>query len=124
VIEPGARVGEAFGFEAPEVADGALEANRRRMQPPDGGEATVFAGDAEHAEVAAVVERHVHVLALGPQTEQRPLASGQETGRVHPSLATHDRAWPRRVVVDLPATSDRFTQLRRCECGLGHGSDL
>src|SRR5204863_1154855 len=46
VVEPGSRVGEAFRFEAPEVAYGALEAHGRRVRLPDRRKALVFADEA------------------------------------------------------------------------------
>ena len=73
VVEPGARIGQPFGFQPPQISDRALEANGRRMRLPDRRKALVFALDAEHAEFAFVGQRHVDLLALGPETEQRPL---------------------------------------------------
>ena len=74
MVEPGTRVGKPFGFEPPEVAYGALQAHRGWVQLSHRRKALIFAGETEQAEIAAVNDRHVDLIALGPETEQRPLS--------------------------------------------------
>jgi hypothetical protein len=62
MIEPGSPVGEPQGFKAEEVMDRALEPNRRRMNPADGGKPSILTwigGDADLPR-RFTEERHVH----------------------------------------------------------------
>ena len=77
-VEPRPRVGRADGVEPEEIADRALEPDRRRMRArrrwdsvPSG------AGEAEHGDVAdrSLEQRHVHVAGVAPQAEQRRAAA-------------------------------------------------
>src|SRR6266567_5111821 len=113
MVEPGSRVGKPFGFETPEVAYGALEADSRRVRLSDRRKALVVADEAQHAELTAILERHVDLLALAPQAEQHALPTRQQPGRLAPAVAVDDGAWPGRVVLDLPACADQIAQPHR-----------
>ena len=73
MVEPRTRVGKAFRFQPPQVTNRSFQANGWRVELSDRRKAIVFADDAEHSELTVVVDRHVDLLALSPETEQRPL---------------------------------------------------
>ena len=74
VIQPGARVGQPHGFDPVQIAQRALQPDRRRMQRADRGITSVGTGDRQHADRRRRVrlqQRHVHLARLAPQARQR-----------------------------------------------------
>ena len=103
VVEPGPRVGQADRLEAEEVADRALEPDRRRMDGADRGKALQPAVEADDADPAGLLveQRHVDGALLRPQAEQRPAAGGEIARDVAPGRFIDQRARPRAVRVRL-----------------------
>jgi hypothetical protein len=98
-VEPRSRVGRARSFKAEQVADGALEPDRRRMFRADTRIAAVLAGVSQHDDVVIGLaeQRHVHVGCIAPQPEQRATSGGKEVDRLPPAFILDSRAWPRPV---------------------------
>src|SRR5690606_14555812 len=72
VVEPGPRVRQAFGLEAEQVANRALQADRRRVRTTDRGKApvrTVETGDDDPGRLL-VQESHMDGLRLAPKPKQ------------------------------------------------------
>ena len=74
VMQPLARIRQTVGLEPVEIAHRALEAYRRRVQPPDGGIAAAVARDAKRVYFVLVEERHVRGARLAPERDERGLA--------------------------------------------------
>src|SRR5438105_1943000 len=74
VMQPLARVGQAFGLESVKIAHRALQADGGRMQLSDRRIAAAVARDAEPVYFVLVEERHVRVAGLAPERDERGLA--------------------------------------------------
>ena len=83
VVEPGARVGQALGFQAEQVADGALQPDRGRVVGAHRRIALGGTCEANYRDLSRVKHSHQHAARLAPQTEQRQAAVGQP---IHGSL--------------------------------------
>ncbi len=103
MVEPGARVRRAGRLQAEQVADRALEPDRRRMLGADRGERRI-AVQARDPDLAGrfVEQRHVDRARLAPQSQQGPVARGemQRSRCSRPRQSTtargHGRCWRTR----------------------------
>ena len=82
--EPGANIGEPFRIQPPQIPDGSLQPNGGWMRLSHRGESAVLALEAEYAEVLVAFfgHRHVNLLPIGPEAEQRPASGGQQVRRL------------------------------------------
>ena len=105
VVEPGPRIGRALRLEPVEIADGALQAQSRRMrlrhrwEPP----ARTGQADRQHIPARLVEEAQVHRLAVAPQARERRFPRGDPDHRLPPRLFRDDDARPRPLPRDAPA---------------------
>ena len=91
VLEPRPRVAGADRVQFVQIADGAFEADCRRMLDADGW-VLVMAGDiSDDADVAnGFVERgHFYARRIGPQAKQRQAAIGETVDRLEPAVHVH-----------------------------------
>ena len=104
VVEPASLVRAPVGLQSVQVADGALQAQRRRMRTRDGGEAALGARQADDQQTGGCVrgKREVHRLPVAPQAEQRRLAGRDAQDRLPPHLLIDHHAWPGTVAFDGP----------------------
>src|SRR5690348_640913 len=94
MIEPRPRIGGALRLEAVKIGDRPLQPDARAMASPDRGEAAVRTITAQHRDLVAVEERHVHHARLAPETKERALAVGERAYRRAPALVRHEHARP------------------------------
>ncbi len=81
-VEPAPRVGQPHRLEAVEIADRALQADRRRVQRPNRRKPAVPAFEGQHRDLVCMFVEHGHMHCAGaarrasiaPQAEQSPIA--------------------------------------------------
>src|SRR4029079_6328364 len=113
-IEPGPGIGQADRLNAIEVADGPFQADGRRMQRPDRGEAPVRARDGDDRNLTRTLGQrgHVHRARVAPQAEQRPGAGRQLVDREAPAILVHNHTRAPAVTWDR-LSCDHVCQRRR-----------
>lgn len=96
VVEPTAPVLEPLGFEPEEIADGALEPDRRWMQPAKRGEPSLWAGKRSHREHfgCRLEQRRMHRGRLSPQREELDGAARQPAGERLPARPIEEVTGP------------------------------
>ena len=114
MVEPGALVRQALRVESEQVADGALEPQRRRVMQADAGVGIVRTIEADDADARhrRIEQRHVDGVRLAPQAEQAPLAARQGCDRLVPG-GNRDRG-------ARPGTMQRLDGVAVDEIGEGH----
>ena len=119
VVEPGPAIQGALGFEAIEIADGPLQANRRRVPRADGREAAPSGGQRKHRRRGEVAADHGHVdeVPLAPKAEENASLVFQRLDRRPPRNGVDHRPRPRPMPLDGVA---KLCQLK----GRAHGSSL
>src|SRR5947209_6238126 len=114
-IKPRAQVPQAGGLEPIEIADRALEPDRRGMHRADRGKpslATLISHDSTLA-CALVEQRHVRSSLLCPKAHQRPAAGGEIARDGAPRRIVYHDARPRPVRGRLAQVRDRVDEAHR-----------
>ena len=80
------------------------------MAPGDRGELPVGAVEAHDADLARlfVAQRHVHVCAVAPESEERPVRCAEKTDCSEPGFRRHDGTRPRMMVRHQTPLSHQF----------------
>ena len=112
VIEPGPRIGRAFGRQSEQVVDGALQPQCRRVMPADGRKGPVGAIQADDRDLRglSIHDRHMHRCGFAPKAEQVPATMRQFGRGEFPDRSIDYNAWPRAVLPDLAAFQRQIDQ--------------
>ena len=103
MVQPGSRVGETHGLEAIEIADGALQPDRRRMQLAHRRKNRLLDGEHEDLRSPLIEQRHMHGVLIPPKTEQRHPRLHQILDRRAPDVLGDDHARPGAMTRNLLA---------------------
>ena len=101
MVEPGPPVRQPHGIEAIEIAEGALQPDRGRMQPSHGWKTPFRALNGRHEDLLLALVEHGHVdrRHLAPKAEQGSASLGQPRRQELPKCIVHDEfrgqgLWP------------------------------
>src|ERR1044072_1418502 len=108
MIEPGAPIFRAGSCEAKKVGDRAFETNRGWVQPADGWEISVWAGEAQDRKDAVIGKRHVNRIAIAPEADQREGAARKLLARLAPRRPIDRNARPGVRSAEARATDKKI----------------
>ncbi len=94
MVEPRARIGETDGLVAEQIADRALEADRRRVPGAHRGEAAVMDRERQDLRPGSIAHGHVHAIGLAEQRHQIGLAAAECFGLRDPGFRIDDATRP------------------------------